>query len=412
MVGPRQGSMLPNRNYITGSLECFSVILVLLILPVLWRAQRIQLQLSPGQPIKMGVLLPLSGPLAPLGRFSKAGLEVALEEVGHQVAGRRIELLIEDTEATPQVGLNRTRKLLEYDKVAIVLGPVSSAVAIAMRDYVVSKGIPWIVTFATTPSLTRELAAPNLFRSSFSAEQPQYPMGVYAREKLGFSKVAVAGLDYVAGHAEVAAFGEGFRKAGGQVVQEVFIPLGALDPAPFTSKIKPEAVDVVVGAALWGSDAVRFLKALEDYGIKGRVPIIVNNSAVADGSILPAHSKAVLGIRNYGPYAVGFDTPENRLFVQAVWKNTGKVAGVDAYMGYVGARAAIEALKAVKGRVEGTATYLEALRNVEFVGPAGRFKFDKHQNAVVNLYLQEVRETKGELHNVLVEVIARGVSQR
>jgi len=363
-------------------------------------------------PIKVGVLIPLTGPLASLGIVAKAGMEVALEEVGYQVAGRKITLLVEDSEAKPDVGVTKARKLVEQDRIDILLGPISSAVALAVRDYVASKGTPWLLVFATAPPLTRDLKAPNLFRTSWSAEQPQFPAGEYTRQKLGYEKIVVVGLDYVAGRAEVSAFLDGFKAAGGKVVGEIFIPLGTPDAAPFIARIKPETVDAVVGAAIWGSDAIRFIKGLDEYGIKGRLPILVTNAAVSGDSMLPALGRAALGIRSYGAYPYGLDTPENKRFIQAFRKKTGKMTGNDAYAGYICARVALEGLKAVEGKIEETPRYLSALRTVEFVGPAGPFRFDKNQNAVTTLYLQEVREASGEAYNATVDVIGRGVSQR
>lgn len=363
-------------------------------------------------PIKVGVTFPLTGPLAALGTLARAGMEFAFEEVGYQVAGRKIVVVVEDSEAKPDVGLTKARKLVEQDRVHLVLGPISSAVALAMRDYMAAKGVPWLLTFATAPPLTRELKAPNLFRSSWSAEQPQFPAGEYVRQKLGYQKIAVVGIDYVAGRAEVKAFLDGFKAAGGTVVQEIFIPLGTPDAAPFIARIKPETIDAVVGAAIWGSDAIRFIKGLDEYGIKGRVPIVVTNAAVSGDSMLPAIGRPALGIKSYGAYPYGLDTPENKRFVEGFRKKTGKMTGNDAYAGYIGARAAIEALKAVEGKVEDVPRYLGALKAVAFTGPAGPFRFDKNQNAVTTLYLQEIREARGELYNAVVDVIARGAAQR
>ena len=363
-------------------------------------------------PVKIGVLLPLTGPLSGIGVPNKAGIEVAFEEVKYQVAGREIKLLVEDSEGKPDVGLTKARKLIEQQSVDILLGPVSSAVAIAIRDYVVSKGLPWSLIFATAPPLTRELGAPNLFRTSYSAEQPQYPSGMYVRNKLGYAKVAVVGLDYVAGRAEARGFMEGYKAAGGQVVDEIYVPLGAADAAPFVTKIRPEAVDAVVLAGIWASDAVRFIKALAEYGVKGRVPVVATVSAVAEGTILPAVGKAGVGIRSYGVYAGGIDSPENTRFVRAIRAKTGSLASGDFYAGYIGARPIIEALKAVNGKIEDRDAYLRALRGVDFAGPAGPFKFDGKQNAVVNVYLFEAREVDGELRNIVVDTIGRGVTQR
>jgi branched-chain amino acid transport system substrate-binding protein len=363
-------------------------------------------------PIKIGVLIPLTGPLAGIGIANKAGIEVAFEEIQYRLAGREIRLLIEDTEGKPDVGITKARKLVEQEQVSIVLGPVSSAVALALREYMVSRGVPWSLIFATAPQLTRALAAPNLFRHSYSAEQPQLPSAAYVREKLGYAKVAVVGLDYVAGRAEARGFMEGYKAVGGQVVDEIYVPLGAADAAPFVTKLRPESVDAVVLAGIWGGDAIRFIKALAEYGVKGRVPVVATVSAVAEGTMLPALGKAAVGIRSYRVYSSGIDIPENARFVRAIRAKMGEVASGDAYAGYIAARPIIEALMAIKGRIEDRDAYLRALRTVDFVGPAGPFKFDNKQNAVVNLYLFETREVDGELRNMVIDTIGRGVTQR
>src|SRR3989442_1123453 len=367
---------------------------------------------QPRAPIKVGVFLSLTGPLAPLGAFNKSGIEVAVQEVGGQIGGRKIELVYEDDEGKPDVGLSKIRKLVEQDRVAVVVGPVSSPVALAAREYMVSKGVPWVLTFATAPSLTRELGAPNIFRASWSGEQAQYPSGVYVFEKLGYQRIAVLGLDYVAGRAEANAFVDGFKAAGGKSVQEIWVPLGAPDAAPFVTQIQPGSVDAVVGAAIWGSDAVRVIRAFEEYGVKGRIPIVVINTAVADGSLLPSLGKTAVGLRSYGPYCFGLGTPENRKFVDLFTKHAGKAPGIEAYIGYTAGRVALEAARSVGGNVEDRAAYLAALRKVDYTGPTGRFRFDQNRNALVNIFLQEVRQSGADIFNAPIDLIGREVAQR
>ena len=389
-----------------------SPIALLLLSSILLTASPSPGQPGPKPPIRVGVLEPLSGPMAVSGEFARAGREVALDEAGFAVAGRKVALVVEDTAFRPDVANTKVKKLVEQDRVHILLGPHSSAGALAVRDYVVSRGIPWILTVATAPSLTREHGARNLFRTAFSAEQFQYPAGAYVRRKLGYRRITVVALDYVGGRAEAGAFIEGFRTAGGEAVHEIWVPLGTSDPAPFIARIRPEATDAVILAAIWGSDAVRFIKGLDEYGVKSRRPVIATYGAVDDGMMLPSLGRAALGIQSYGPYAPGLDTPENRRFAQLVRERTGKPANLGAYLGYLQGRVAMQALGAVSGEVEETGRYLMELARVELVGPAGPFKFDRNQNATVNVYFQEVNDLNRQLRNVVLDVIARGVTQR
>ena len=190
------------------------------------------------------------------------------------------------------------------------------------------------------------------------------------------------------------------------------MPLGAPDAAPFVTQIQPGSVDAVVGAAIWGSDAIRVIRAFEEYGVKGRMPIVVINTAVADGSLLPSLGKTALGLRSYGPYCFGLDTPENKKFVEAFTKHAGKAPGIEAYIGYTAGRIAMEGAKAVAGNVEDRPAYLAALRAVDYVGPTGRFRFDQNRNALVNIFLQEVRQAGADIFNAPVDVIGREVAQR
>src|SRR5262249_15704759 len=140
--------------------------------------------------------------------------------------------------------------------------------------------------------------------------------------------------------------------------------------------------------------------------------IVVINTAVADGSLLPALGKTALGLRSYGPYCFGLDTPENKKFVEAFTKHAGKAPGIEAYIGYTAGRIAPQGARSMPRNVDARPAYPTALRNVDYVGPTGRFRFDKNQNALVNIFLQEVRQAGADVFNAPVDVIGREVAQR
>jgi len=150
------------------------------------------------EPIKIGVLNATTGPLAVNGSEINEGIRFYWEdEMQGQVAGRAVRLIVEDEEGKPDVALTKTRKLVESDKVHMVLGPVSSASAVAMRDYMHERKVPLIITQATANTLTNERASPILFRSAMSSYQQEAAGGWYVAAKLGHKKIAVVGLDYV-----------------------------------------------------------------------------------------------------------------------------------------------------------------------------------------------------------------------
>lgn len=361
------------------------------------------------KPIKVGILDPYSGPLAAFGLLQRPALEFAIEEAGGQVAGRKIELIYEDEENKPDVGLTKARRLVEQHKIDLLLGPVNSAVCFAVRDYVVKHNVPWLITFCTSQELTSKYGAPNLFRVNQGTWQYNIPGGRYAVEKLGLKKGIVVGLDYVAGHAAIASFNEGYKAGGGEVVEQVLIPLGMTDAVPYVSKIRSilqaKRADSVLIPAVWSSDGIRLLKTMSEFGIMKSAPVYAVTPIVNEGAYLPAIGDAAIGLKTYGPYVSGIENPENRRFVEALQKRTNKPIDEMSYAGYIRGRVLIEALRKVNGNVEDRSAFLKAIESVDFIGPAGRVVFDKNHDPVPNVYFTEVRRVNGQLRHVVLDMI-------
>jgi branched-chain amino acid transport system substrate-binding protein len=355
------------------------------------------------EPIKIGVLNATTGPLAVNGSEINEGIRLYWEdEMSGQVAGRAVRLIIEDEEGKPDVGLTKTRKLVESDKVHAVLGPVSSAVAVAIRDYMHERKVPLIITQATANNLTNEKASPILFRSAMSSYQQEAAGGWYVAAKMGHKKIAVVGLDYVAGHEQTDGFIKTFMESGGQSVEKVLMPLGAMDVAPYISRVQSKAgeLDAVV-AVLWGPSAPQFVKAYQEYGLKGKLPLLTLGETVNE-TYLRTVGDAALGVVSWLSYTPSIDSAENKRFVQAFNKKFKKDPVYNNHLGYLAARATGEALKAINANVEDQARFLEALRKVKFDAPGGTFRFDDKQNAVIPTYIRKVERAGGKLqHNVL-----------
>lgn len=363
------------------------------------------------EPIRIGLINALTGPLAVNGTEINEGIRLYWEdEMGGQVAGRPVRLIVEDTEAKPDVGLTKARKLVESDRVHLILGPVSSAVALAIRDYLTERKVPLIITQATANQLTAEKASPVLFRSAMSSYQQEAAGGWYVAAKLGHKRIAVVALDYVAGHEQADGFIKAFMESGGQSVEKVLMPLGATDVAPYLTRIQSKAggLDAVV-AILWGPSAPQWLRAYQEYGLKGKVPLLALGETVSE-TYLQKVGDAALGIVSWMSYAPTLDTPENKRFVQAFTRKYRKEPVYNNHLGYLAARAGGEAMKAVSGNVEDQGRFLEALRKVRFAAPGGSFGFDDKQNAVIPTYLRRVEKVGGKLQNTVVDVV-RDVDQ-
>ncbi|MCS7051461.1 MAG: ABC transporter substrate-binding protein, partial [Thermomicrobium sp.] len=353
--------------------------------------------------VRIGMLVASSGPFASLGENLVRGMRLALDELGGQVAGRALDLHVEDTAGNPDQALAKARQLVERERVHVLTGVTLSSEAGALRDYVVSAGVPLIVSNAGLPGLTRDpkLRSPLIFRVSFANGQHEAPFGRYAFERLGYRRVALTGLDYSAGHDKVGAFARHFRNAGGAIVGEVYAPVDTPDFGPYLQRLAQLPADAVF-AFYSGIDAVRFVQQYAEFGLKDRLPLFGSGDTV-DESILSEQGEAALGYVSSSHYAVLYDSPENRELVRRCRERFGTTANQFVYQGYLTGRVIAEALGATGGAVESVPVFLEALRSVRFTGPTGEFRFHpESQGAVITVFVRRVeRLPSGDYGNVV-----------
>src|SRR3989442_8756458 len=193
---------------------------------------------APPPPIKGGLLLPYNGVIAINGQETSKGVEFSFAKSGNRAGGREVQLIKEDDEAKPDVGLTKTRKLVERDRVDVLVGPVHSGVALAIRDYVHGQSIPLIVPVAFTRDLTAPgKASPWLFRVVETSDQGNFAMGTWVFKKTSYRKIVIMASDFVAGRHSVEAFNAPFRAAGGEVVKENYAPLNTSEFFPYIAPV-------------------------------------------------------------------------------------------------------------------------------------------------------------------------------
>jgi branched-chain amino acid transport system substrate-binding protein len=356
-------------------------------------------------PIRIGLLHSTTGPFAPQGADLNEGFRAYMTEVGYQVAGRKIELLTEDDESKVDSGITKTKKLVEREKVDILVGPVASAVAFAIRDYVHQNQVPTVITMATANDITRGKAGPYFFRVSFASDQLTLPAGWYAAKKLGYKRAIILALDFAPGRDQANAFMKTFKEAGGTIVSEIYPPLGNTDWGPYIAQLRRDMdhADVVV-PIVYAGDAIRFVKALAEYGLKDKKPILAQGQMV-DEAFLPSMGDAALGIQSWLYYSPVLETPENQRFRDVMKKQYNREPSSANETGYVTAKAIALALQKVNGRVDDRPAFLAALRQVQFEAPQGLFRFDDRQNAIFDLYIRRVDKVGGKLVNTVIDKI-------
>lgn len=360
-------------------------------------------QTASGDPIKIGLLVPYSGVYASLGENLTKGMELYFDEVNWEIEGRPIELITEDTESDPQVSLRLFRKLVDQDQIHILSGPVSTAVAYALRDEVDSRGIPFLVSHAGGNDLTRSQRSDSIWRSSFSSWQIGYSLGEWAYNNVA-DEVMVVSADYAFGHEVSSAFMEAFQEVGGKIVAEVYPPLGNNDYAPYLTEInnvKPKAVYSFFA----GSDAVRYVQQYEQYGLKGTIPLIGAGWLTAE-DVRPSQGLAAEGITASIFWDYSLDTPENKDFIQKYEQKYNGRPSIESLEGYDAARVIVEALKSIGGNTSDSKKIVEAISNVEFTSPRGPFRFDQQTHHVIqNMYVVETYVDGDKTENRVIDTI-------
>jgi branched-chain amino acid transport system substrate-binding protein len=355
--------------------------------------------------VKVGILLPYSGVYAVLGEHITEAMELVFARENWTVAGRKIELIKEDTEAKPPVGIRKADKLIDSDKVDILTGPVHSGVLAGIRDKVHNSKTILIVSNAGADQISRERCSRWIFRTSFSNWQPCQPMGGWVAKNISKEVFEIA-PNYQAGKDMMAAFRETFLPAGGKVIAEDYPKLGETDYAPYLTKIKQSGAKAVF-AFFSGSDAVNFVKQYDQFGLKQSTRL-TGAGFLTEPDVLPAQGKAALGVLTGHFYTPQLDNPVNQRFVKEFKEKYKATPDGFACQGYDTAEVIVRALKAVAGNTQDKMKLVEAIGKVEFDSPRGRFRFDpKTQNVIQPfIYVREVREVGGELQNVPIDKIA------
>ena len=348
-------------------------------------------------PIKIGVVYDLSGPEGGLGAAMLPAMKMAFEEKKMEVAGRKIELLVEDGASSAEVSLTKAKKLGTLDKVHLLLLGPNPVVGYAVRDYVHQARIPTLAITAGAAH-SRKLFSPYFFRVQPSTYQHSYETAKWWY-KYGFKKFIYVAVDFVATHEIIEAVKKGLGEMGGEIIQEVWAPITTTDWGPYLPKLKLAEADAVM-AVVYGMTGVRFVKQWAEYGLKGKIPVIGDGSSLDEGVSLPA-----MGVDADGYFAMAgscpsTDIPENKKFVESYKGRTGgKLPCILSYLACTSAAFAYQAMDKIHGDVEDADKLVKSLEKVELVAPMGsKVYFDKKHAMPIDYVFMKVKRTNGECH--------------
>ena len=363
--------------------------------------------LAQAQKIRVGLMLPYTGTYAQLGAAITNGFKLAVSERGGKLGGRELEYFTVDDESDPAKAPENTNKLVQRDKVDVLVGTVHSGVQMGMVKIAKESGILLIIPNAGLVAATGPLCAPNIFRTSFSNWQPSYPMGKVLADR-GIRNVVSLAWKYGAGEEAIAGFTEGFIKAGGKSVRGLWIPFPNVEFQALLTEIasiKPEAVFVFFA----GGGAAKFIK---DYAAAGlRKPIPLFGSGFLTDGVLEAVDNAAEGLETTLHYGDGLNTKRDREFRSGYAKAYKIDPDVYAVQGYDAALLLAAGLDAVKGDIRKKKEIIAAMENTKIDSPRGPWTMSKAHNPVQDIYLRKVvgRENKviGVAHKALADP-ARG----
>lgn len=350
---------LPRRSF---GMKIAAMMIAALTKPMTARGQAVA-------PLKIGVLASLTGSVADVNAGEVKGLRLRMKQLVGQVAGRKIELVVEDDAGDPNTGVVKVQKLIDRDRVDVLVGPFLGHVMAAVQDYIGRKGVPTLPLVGQTPENVRHA---NIVVPSWNSAQLGRMMGEYAARKLGQRNAVIVSSKYSFGTRVSEGFRAGFTAAGGKIRQEVYVPLGTADWAPFIGGL-PEGTAMF--SAVPGADAIKLVRTRHEFGQRDSLPLLGPISTV-DGMLLPAMGEAALGTVAVTHYLDDLDIPENVRFIEDFRREYGqRPTGYYEALGYTIGLVIEAALRATRGRSE-PAILLPALKAVDIPTPQGRLRFD------------------------------------
>ena len=340
-------------------------------------------------PIRIGNVNSYTGGLAYAGENNLNGMNLYFDSINWTVAGRKIEVIKEDDQFNPQIGLQKAKKLVESDKVDLVVGIQASNVALAVLNYMKQQKAFYVVSGAGTDAITWD-RYPYLFRTSVSAYQLSGPMANYVYDNLG-KEIVTTASDYAGGRDVMAQFKGPYVAKGGKVLKEIWPPLGTTDFSAYLTDIKsidpPVTYDFMPGA-----DAVRFIQQYSEFGLKEKMPL--TGFTIIDSQTVKALGKSAVGVISALTYTDTVDNPESKEFAASFRAKYKYAPDLFADYGYVGAKTIGEALKMTGGDASDKDKLAEAMAKVKFNAPRGPFRMDPAtHNPIQDIYICQVIES-------------------
>ncbi|MES2280818.1 MAG: ABC transporter substrate-binding protein [Pseudomonadota bacterium] len=334
------------------------------------------------QTVRIGFLGTLSGPAGALGQDQYDAFMLGIEHAGGKLGGATVQVIKEDDQLKPDLGVQLAQKLIEKDKVSIITGVTFSNVMMAVHKPITDNVLLVGSNAGPTP-LTGKGCSPMFFSTSWNNDSLHESMGQYANDA-GYKKVFLLAPNYQAGKDALSGFKRMFK---GQVLDEVYTQVNQPDYSAEIAQLqaaKPDAIYVFYP----GGMGVNFVKQYQQAGLLGKLPVL--STSTVDGTTLPALKDIALGVVTGSPYSADLNNPQNKKFVDDFRKKYNRVPSLYAAQSYDAAMLINAALTKTAGKSDNKEALRAALKTADFKSVAGPFKFNTNQFPIRNFYRVDV----------------------
>ncbi len=357
------------------------------------------------EPLKIGMILPMSGPFAAYGKQIEHGANLYLKEHNNMLGGRPVEIVLknDDPGTSGEIDKRLAQDLVIRDKVDILAGFALTPSGLAVAPIATEAKKPMVIMNAATSIITTK--SPNIVRVSMTLPQTTAPIATWAA-KNKIKKVFMLVADYGPGYDAEAQFKKTFTAAGGEIIGDVRTPVKSPDLAPYLQKIKDAKPDAVFLFLPPGEQTIAFMKGFAERGLGQAGIKIIATGDLTDEDLINAMGDNALGIVTSFHYSEDHKSPENKAYVSAYYKAYPRDRpNFMSVGGYDGMHLIDLALKKTGGDAEVT-KFIDAAKGMKWTSPRGPVMIDPATRDVVQtLYIRKVEKVDGKLQNVEIDQI-------
>jgi branched-chain amino acid transport system substrate-binding protein len=338
------------------------------------------------KPIKLGLLVDFTGPMSFAGQPVVDGVKMRLEEAGYKVAGRTLQLVVEDSATDASIALEKAKKMVERDGVSFIIGPMISGMRMAVIPYLAKQKI---LTSAihSDPLESAKFGNNLIFPGTLTMDS--LPVAEYASKELGYRTATCIGADYNAGHEYVNTLTKQFESMGGMAVQKQWAPLGTMDWAPYLTNLKK--ADCV---AIWtiDSDIVPFMQQYKSFGLT--MPLIMPQANVITSAIVAQKGESLTGLIGNITYHYDLDYPANKKYVPAFKAKYNRLPEHHETHPYIVTSMFLTALEQTKGDTSFD-KLKKAILSLKIDTPEGPMSIDPNMVVRANKHICDIQKVNG-----------------